>query len=339
MEASQDQPNQHSLQRDPLRTLWTLVYRTVRDSIDDRLPGLAAEVSFYLLLSLPPLLLIGLGAIGYVGDLFGPDAVAGIRDSIIDAASGVLTDATIADVVEPAVDGLLAQGRADILSIGAVLALWSGSRVLRVMTQAVTIAYDLEDHRTWWQHRLLGLGLTAAGVLMLAIVLPLLIVGPDAGATLADSLGLGKIFDTLWRVLYFPVVISLGVSVLAWVYHFVPPHSTPWRRDVPGAILAFLVWFIGSFGLRVYATNFVEPDSAYGYFGTPLVLLLWIYLTAVALLVGAEFNAEIDKLWPGNKFTTDDGGRKGPEFAVDPDGESKDSDQQGNESLHLDLSL
>jgi len=288
------------MRHDPLRTSWTLLYRTVRDSIDDRLPGLAAEVSFYLLLSLPPLLLVGLGAIGYVGDLFGPDAVAGIRDTIIDAASGVLTEATIDDVIEPAVNGLLSQGRADILSIGAVLALWSGSRVLRVMTQAITIAYDLEDHRTWWQHRLLGLGLTAAGVLMLAIVLPLLIVGPEAGAALADNLGLGSIFDTLWRVLYFPVVTSLGLSVLAWVYHFVPPHSTPWRRDVPGAILAFLVWFVGSFGLRVYATNFIEPDSAYSYFGTPLVLLLWIYLTSVALLVGAEFNAEIEKLWPVN---------------------------------------
>lgn len=294
-----------SFRHDPLRTSWTLLHRTVRDSIDDRLPGLAAEVSFYLLLSLPPLLLVGLGAAGYVGDLFGPDAVAGIRREVIDAASGVLTEATIADVIRPAVDGLLSQGRADILSIGAVLALWSGSRALRVITQAITIAYDLEDRRTWWHHRLLGLGLTAAGVLMLAIVLPLLIVGPEAGAALAENFGLGTVFDTLWRALYFPVVISLGVSLLAWVYHFVPPHSTPWRRDLPGALLAFVVWFIGSFGLRVYATNFVASDSAYSYFGTPLVLLLWIYVTAVALLAGAEFNAEITKLWPKDPVQTE----------------------------------
>ncbi len=299
----QDRPI-HSLRRDPLRTLWTLLHRTVRDSIDDRLPGLAAEVSFYLLLSLPPLLLVGLGAIGYVGDLFGPDAVDSVRNQIIEAASGVLTEDTIDDVIEPAVDGLLAQGRIDILSIGAILALWSGSRALRVLTQAVTIAYDLEDRRTWWQHRLLGLSLTAAGVLMLAIVLPLLIVGPAAGSALADNFGLGDLFDTLWRLLYFPVVISLGLSVLAWVYHFVPPHSTRWRRDVPGAVLAFVVWFLGSYGLRVYATNFIESDSAYSYFGTPLVLMLWIYLTAVALLVGAEFNAEIEKIWPDAEAET-----------------------------------
>lgn len=272
--------------------------RTVRDSLDDRLPGLAAEVSFYLLLSLPPLLLVGLGALGYVGDLFGPDAVADVQNAIIDAASGVLTPSTIDDVIRPAVEGLLARGRADILSIGAILALWSGSRALKVIVQAVTIAYDLEDRRTWWQHRLLGFGLTFAGILMLSVVLPLLIVGPEAGAALADEFGLGRVFDIVWRISYFPVVIALGLSLLAWVYHVVPPHSTRWRRDVPGAILAFLVWLVGSYGLRIYATNFIETDSAYSYFGTPLVLLLWIYVTAVALLVGAEFNAEIEKLFP-----------------------------------------
>ena len=123
-----------------------MTVRTVRDSLDDRLPGLAAEVAFYLLLSLPPLLLVGLGAVGYIGDLFGPGVVETIRQEIIDAASAVLTPSTIDDIVRPAVDNLLAQGRADILSIGAILALWSSSRALKVIVEAVTIAYDLEDH-------------------------------------------------------------------------------------------------------------------------------------------------------------------------------------------------
>ena len=268
--------------RKRVHTAGTLGVRTVRDSLDDRLPGLAAEVSFYLLLSLPPLLLVGLGAVSYVGDWFGADAVTDVKNGVIDAASGVLTESTIEEVIRPAVDRLLAQGRADILSIGAVLALWAGSRAIRVIVQAVTIAYDLEDRRTWWQHRLLGLGMTTAGVLMLAIVLPLLIVGPDAGSALADGFGLGRAFDITWQLLYFPVVITLGLSLLTWVYHVVPPHSTRWRRDIPGAVLAFVVWLSGSFGLRVYATSFVDSESAYSFFGTPLVLLLWIYITAVA---------------------------------------------------------
>jgi len=276
----------------------TLAVRTMRDSLDDRLPGLAAEVAFYLLLSLPPLLLVGLGALGYIGDLFGPDVVETIREGIVDTASAVLTASTIDDIVRPAVDNLLAQGRADVLSIGAILALWSGSRALKVIVQAVTIAYDLEDHRSWWQHRLLGLGLTTAGVLTLAVLLPLLVVGPEAGKALADRLGLARAFEILWQVLYFPFVFAFGLALLAWVYHIVPPQRTAWRRDVPGAVLAFVIWLAGSFGLRVYATQFVESDSAYSYFGTPLVMLLWIYMTATALLVGAELNAEIEKMWP-----------------------------------------
>ncbi len=289
---------QHTTWRHRLRTAGTLGVRTVHDSLEDRLPGQAAEVSFYLLLSLPPLLLVGLGALSYSGDWFGPDTVSEVERFIIDAASGVLTQSTIDDVIQPAVESLLARGRADILSIGVILALWSGSRALKVIVQAITIAYDLEDRRTWWQHRLLGLGLTITGILMLAIVLPLLIVGPEAGSALADEFGLGRAFDVTWQILYFPVVISLGLSLLAWVYHVVPPHSTRWRRDTPGAILAFVVWLAGSYGLRVYATSFIESDSAYSYFGTPLVLMLWIYVTAVALLVGAEFNAEIEKMFP-----------------------------------------
>lgn len=289
--------------------MWTVGFRTVRDSLDDRLPGLAAEVAFYTLLSLPPLLLVGLGAVGYIGELFGPDTVEAIRQRIIDGASTVLTDSTIEDVVRPAVNNLLEQGRADILSIGAVLALWSGSRALRVIVQAVTIAYDLEDHRTWWQHRLLGLGLTFAGVLTAAVLLPLLVIGPSAGESLAERFGLIELFDLIWRVLYYPTVVALGLSLLAWVYHIVPPVRTPWRRDLPGAVLAFVVWLVASSALRFYAVQFVEPDSPYSFFGTPLVLLLWIYLTAVALLVGAELNAEVEKIWPtpGGPYDPDRG--------------------------------
>ncbi len=259
---------------------------------------MAAEVSFYLLLSLPPLLLVGLGALGYLGDVFGQDAVETVQQQIIDAAAQVLTPDTVDDVVRPAVEGLLAEGRADILSIGAILALWSGSRALRVIVEAITIAYDLEDRRTWWQHRLLGLALAVAGILMLAILLPLLVVGPEAGEAFAGRFGLARAFEVTWQVLYFPVVLTLGLSLLTWVYHIVPPHSTRWRRDVPGAILAFLLWLAGSAGLRIYATEVATNESAYAYFGTPLVLLLWISRTALAFLVGAEFNAEIEKMYP-----------------------------------------
>ncbi len=303
-------------------TLRTLAANTYRASVHDRLPGLAAEVAFFLLLSLPPLLLVLLGAVGYLGDLIGPEFVADVQSAITDAVDNVITQETVEDVLDPALDNLLERGRADILSFGALLAIWSGSRAIRVFVGAVTVAYNMKDRRTWWQHRLLALGLTVAGILTLAVLLPLLVVGPRFGATLASRSGMGSsAVETAWALAWYPAVGVLGLSLLAWVYHVVPPRRTLWRRDLPGAVLALTVWALGSLGLRVYATVFVSADSAYSLFGAPLVLLLWIYVTAFALLLGAELNAEVERLWPTAWSPAE---QPAEQEAAEPDGETGD---------------
>lgn len=271
---------------------------TVKDTLEDRLPGLAAEVAFYLVLSLPSLLLVVLGLLGYVGEIGGAELVGDIKDQLLEWANNIFSESTIADSVEPAIDSLLEQGRADVLTIGGLIALWSGSRAARVIVDAVTIAYDLEDHRDFRRKTLVGLWLTVAGILSMTILIPLLVVGPRFGASLADNFGLESAFETVWAVLYWPVVASVGVILLTWVLHIAPPHSTPWRRDVPGAVLALAVWALGSLGLRIYTTNFLETNSAFTLFTAPLAVLLWLYVSAIAVLLGAELNAEIEKRWP-----------------------------------------
>jgi membrane protein len=185
-----------------------------------------------------------------------------------------------------------------VLTIGGVIALWSGSRAARVIVDAVTIAYDLEDHRDFRRKTLVGLWLTVAGILSMTILIPLLVVGPRFGASVADNFGLESAFETVWAVLYWPVVAGVGVVLLTWVLHIAPPHSTPWRRDVPGAVLALVVWALGSLGLRIYTTSFLESNSAFTLFTAPLAVLLWLYVSAIAVLLGAELNAEIEKRWP-----------------------------------------
>lgn len=280
------------------QALPVLVRSTFRDSLGDRVPGLAAEVAFFLMLSLPPLLLVILGLLGYVADWVGPETVEDIKAIIIDALDNFLSQQAITDSVEPALDDLVEKGRADVLTIGAIVAIWSGSRAIRVIVDAVTFAYDLGDQRTWKRKTLVGLGLTLALILSAVVLLPLLVVGPQFGSAVADRFGLAGAFETLWAVLYWPVVAVTGVVLLTWVYHIAPPWLTAWRRDLPGAVVALLVWLAGSFGLRFYATNFIESSSAFSVFTTPLVILLWLYVTALAVLVGAELNAEIEKLWP-----------------------------------------
>ena len=276
---------------------YALTRDTIKDTLEDRLPGLAAEVAFYLVLSLPSLLLVVLGLLGYVGDIGGAGTVADIKEQLLEWANNIFSASTIADTVEPAIDSLLKQGRADVLTIGGLIALWSGSRAARVIVDAVTIAYDLEDHRDFRRKTLVGLWLTVAGILSMTILIPLLVVGPRFGASVADNFGLESAFETVWAVLYWPVVASVGVVLLTWVLHIAPPHSTPWRRDVPGAVLALAVWAIGSLGLRIYTTNFLESNSAFTLFTAPLAVLLWLYVSAIAVLLGAELNAEIEKRW------------------------------------------
>ncbi|MBT8203292.1 MAG: YihY/virulence factor BrkB family protein [Acidimicrobiia bacterium] len=271
---------------------------TIRDVFEDRLPGLAAEVAFFLVLSLPPLLLVVLGLLGYVGEIGGPGTVADIKTELLDIADNIFSASTITESIEPAIDDLLEKGRADVLTISGIIALWSGSRAARVIVEAVTIAYDLEDQRSFRRRTLVGLWLTVAGILSAIVLIPLLVVGPRFGAALADTVGLESTFETLWAIFYWPVVGIVGIVLLTWALHIAPPHSTPWRRDLPGATLALIVWALGSIALRQYTTSFLESNSAFSLFTAPLAVLLWLWVSAMAILLGAELNAEIAKRWP-----------------------------------------
>ncbi|NIS67146.1 MAG: YihY family inner membrane protein [Gemmatimonadales bacterium] len=278
-----------------LQTAGLLAVRTVRDSLEDRLPGLAAELAFYTVFSLPPLLLVLLGAAGYVADALQPVTAAEIQVRLVEWAGTFLTADTVGDVVAPAIDQFFRGGRADLLSVGIILTIWSASRAARVVINAVRIAYDLEHvKRPFWRRTLLGFAMTVSGIVAGAFLLPLLVVGPGLGGAIAGE----GIFAAVWRAVYWPVVALGGIAALTWMYNLIPPVKTPFRRDLPGAMLALASWLAGSWGLRLYAQTSIEANSAYGAFAAPLVVLTWVYVTAVAFLLGAELNAEIEKMWP-----------------------------------------
>ncbi len=274
-----------------------LAARTLRDSRDDRILGLGAEVAFFILLSLPPALLAVLGTIGYVARLLGADVTQTIRDQVLSVADNFLTPSTIEDLVAPTVDAVLREGRADVASIGVVLTLWAASRATSRLIEAVAIAYDQEDRRSPLRRRALALGLTIGGMLGIVIVVPVLVAGPSLLDAIAEPLGIAGALAVAWRFLYWPVVGLLGVGLLAWFYHLATPLRTPWRRDLPGAVLAAVLWLLGGLGLRLYADLTIE-SSTYGPLAAPIAFLLWLFITALAVLGGAELNAEIEKVWP-----------------------------------------
>lgn len=285
----------------PFRPGVELVMRTIDDAVNDRVPGLSAEIAFFVLLSLPPLLLTVFGTLGLIADWFPVDLPTRILERTLELSSQVFTDTTIASVIEPTVRSILTEGSGRVATFGFLLTIYSASRALKVVATAITIAYDLEETRPAWQQRIWGLGLTVTGILLGLVVVPAIVAGPDFGRTIAAAIGASELLGDAYRVLYWPVAGTLAWLLIASLYHVVAPWWTPWRRDLPGAAIAMLLWLAGSFGLRFYTQRTFAGDSIYEPIAGPLILLLWLYVSGFAVLIGAELNAEIEAMWPSKR--------------------------------------
>lgn len=280
----------------PAQRGWDLTVRTVRDTAEDRVPGLAAEIALFTLISLPALILVILGSLGYVANALGPSGTAELNRIVFDLPKGFLSEATYTTYQQFA-STVLADGRADVISVGALVSLWTGSRATNRALETITIAYDIERPHPAWKRRLLATGLTAAGLVGAIAILPLLVLGPRAIEWVAPD-AVASATLTVLGVLYWPLLAGLVVVGLATLYHVGVPWWTPWRRDLPGALLAMLLWLVAAAALRAYIAVTFSGDAVYGQFGVPIAVVLWLYVSSIAVLLGAELNAEIEKMWP-----------------------------------------
>lgn len=274
------------------RTAWLLLKDTVNSCMEYRILGLAAEAAFFTLLSVPPLLLSLVGLLAYVDTWTGADTIAGVRDNILEASRTVLTDQGVKEIAEPILDDVIKGGRPDVISIGFLISLWSGSRAVSTFVDTVTVMYGLDGVRGIVKTRLLAFLLFLVGLVVGSVALPLMIAGPDAVIALVPW------SETVVQILYWPVVLVLSVAFLTTLYHVSVPVRSPWIEDVPGALVALAMWIPGSFLLRLYITNTIEGPTIYGSLAAPVAVLLWIGVSAFAVLVGAAVNAAIDRVWP-----------------------------------------
>ncbi|MFG2226824.1 YihY/virulence factor BrkB family protein [Streptomyces sp. NPDC048644] len=271
---------------------WLLVKDIVHSCMEYRVTGLAAEAAFFCLLSLPPLLLGLIGLLGYMEPWIGHDTIVSIRDNILTASGTVLSGQGVDEIARPLLDDVFTGRRPDVISLGFAIALWSGSRALNVFVDTITIMYGLDGRRGIVRTRLLAFALYLAALVVGAVALPLMVVGPD---TLVSWLPAGA--DVI-RALYWPVVLILSVAFLTTLYHASVPVRSPWPEDIPGAVVALAMWVLGSLLLRIYLTATVEGPTIYGSLAAPVAVLLWIGVSAFAVLVGAAMNAALDRVWP-----------------------------------------
>ena len=278
--------------------LWRIVVTTVGSCLRHRVTGLAAEAAFFAVLSVPPLVFALAGAIGFVSDRFSATQIDDVRNAVLEVSRQALTDRAVDKIIEPTIDEVLRGGRYDVISIGFILALWSGSRALNVFVDTITIMHGLGGHRGIVATRALSFVLYALAMVTGALSIPLVVAGP----TLVDRV-LPPRLDFL-NSLYWPVVLVMCICFLATLYHVSVPVRTGWSFNLPGAALALFCWIAGSYVLRwVLTVTAAESRSIYGPLAAPIAVLLWLYLLALAVLIGAAVNAAFDTVFPQKNTT------------------------------------
>lgn len=272
--------------------VWRLVVTTVGSCLKYRVTGLAAEGAFFAIVSVPPLIFALAGAVGYVAERFTDAQVEDIQQAVLDLFSTFLTDRAVNRVIAPTLEDLEG-GRFDVISLGFVLALWSGSRALNVFVDTITIMHGLGGHRGIVKTRALSFVLYILALVTGAISIPLVVAGPTVVREWLPNRA-----DFL-MTFYWPIVVLICICFLATLYHVSVPVRTNWSFNLPGATFSLVAWILGSYILRwVLTVTAADSRSIYGPLAAPIAILLWLYIVALAVLIGAAVNAAFDSVFP-----------------------------------------
>lgn len=271
----------------PLRGVKDVVRRVRTEAKADNVPLLSAGVAFYSLLALIP----GLGAVISIYGLVAKPA--SVRQQVISSLSAAPKEAR--DLVAAQLTSIASSSHGSTViavTIGVVLALWTASTGVAHLMQAINIAYDEQDERGFVRRRAIALLFTVGATLMLAASFVVIAVLP---AWLANT-GLGLAARVTASLLRWMLLLAVMIAALAVLYRYTPDRDEPkWRWVSTGAAVAAVVWVIGSIAFSVYTANFAKYNKTYGSLGAVVVLMLWLYLTSLAIILGAEINAELER--------------------------------------------
>jgi membrane protein len=261
-----------------------LLKRTAKETNDDDCLGLAAQLAYYFFLALFPAILFVLALASFF-------PLTNVTDEIVRALRPI-APAELLGFLEEQLRRLSNADSGGILTVGILGAVWSSSAAVVAITGSLNRAYDIEESRPWWKVRLTAIGLTVSLALMILISFTLILAGPTIAEQLARSFGFGAIFEWTWKILQWPLAFLLVSTAVGLVYYFAPDAEQDWVWITPGAVTATLLWVVVSLVFKLYVANFADYNATYGAVGGVVVLLLWFYLSGLAILVGAEMNAE-----------------------------------------------
>ena len=263
-----------------------LIRKTASETIEDNVLGIAAQVAYNFFFSLFPLILFLAPLLSLLGDKrqIVSDLMARLSQIVPADAFGLLSKVVI--------DIVFAKNAPGLISLGALLAAWSGSNIFTTFMGALDTAYNVKDERPWWKQRLIALGVLVGWALIVTAVTAILLAGDNFVNYAQTQLGMGSAALDVWNVLQFPLAILLLVSFFYLMYWALPYVKQDKKQILVGSIVAAVLFVLATLIFRVYVQHF-PPNRTYGTVGAVMVLLTWMYVVSVVILVGGELNSEL----------------------------------------------
>ena len=263
------------------RSVWAALKAIGREAMRDDITGEAAKAAYYFFLSFFPAIL---ALFAFTGILGGQEAFDAIMRYLHNAMPG-----QAASYLEQFVREITGAQRPGMLSLGLLLTLWSASNIFAVLAEGLNVMYDLEEDRSWWKRRAMAIVATVAGLALFVSGAAAILAGPS----LVDFLSLSRV----WNVLRWPLAFLL-VTAMIWLIYYLMPNRDQAGSKKPtliGALVGCSLWTVATLGFRLYVSHFGTYSKTYGVVGGVLVLLLWLYLTALAILFGGEVAATLEQ--------------------------------------------
>jgi membrane protein len=263
--------------------LWTRIN-------DHDIFGSAAQLSYYFLLALFPLLLFLMSLLGYFAG-----AGTQLRNKLIIYLATVMPSSAIT-LVHATVDEISKASGGGKLSLGILAALWAASNGMGAISETLNDAYGIKETRPWWKVRVVAMVLTIAVSILIVLALAIVLFGGQIGDRVAAHYGYSAAFTLGWKIMQWPIALFFLLVTFDLIYSFAP--DVEWKNRkwwTAGSLAAVILWLLVSFGFRLYLHFFNSYSVTYGSLGALIVLMLWFYFTGLAILIGGEINSELEQ--------------------------------------------
>jgi membrane protein len=265
----------------------TLLSKTGREILNDRVPSLAAQTAYYFFFSLFPLLLFLTPILSFFAD---KEFIIGWVQGQLGSTIGAEGMAPVRAAMEEVVYSPDAPG---VMSLGALLAAWAGSNIFGALMDSLNIAYDVKERRPFWKRILVRLGmlLVAGATIMVATIV--MVAGEDVARWVGGLMGLSEAGIRTWTIVQFPVAFVFLVAIAFLVFYILPNVRQRWRPVLVAAVVTTVLWIIVTLLFRMYVQNFGSYNRTYGTIGGVIALLMWMYLSMLVFLAGGELASEL----------------------------------------------